>query len=102
MADIENKKEKLLRLVWDEGEDTPYVYANHIYITHQGGSEFHIVFGHASPPLLIGKEEHELPDSVMIKPVAKIVTSPDALRSFLEVLDDNIKKYEKGSERSDK
>lgn len=94
MIEKEKLKEKMLRLVWDEGEDIPYVYANHIYVTHQGGSEFHIMFGHAAPPLLLGKEEDELPDSVAIKPVAKIVTSPDAARAFLEVLTENIEKYE--------
>jgi hypothetical protein len=42
----------------------------------------------------MGIDESELPDSVKIKPVAKIVISPDAMRAFVRLLSDNLGVFE--------
>ena len=52
------------------------------------------MFGHLSPPLTMGIDESELPDSVKIKPVAKIVIGPDAMRAFVKLLSDNLATFE--------
>ena len=38
-------------------------------------------------------DEKELPESVKIKPVAKIVVSPEVMRAFIKVLHDNYEKF---------
>jgi hypothetical protein len=87
-------REKKIRLVWGPNENTPVSYANHIQVSHAGETEFHITFGHLSPPLTVGLEEDELPDQVFIKPLITIVTSPDVMRAFVKVLSDNLKNFE--------
>jgi hypothetical protein len=95
MADQETpKKEKMLRVVWGTNENTPVLYANNIQVSHAGGTEFHITFGHLSPPLTLGLEESELPDKVVIKPLTTIVTSPAVMRAFVEVLKGNLAQFE--------
>lgn len=97
MADNEKPeiKEKPIRLVWGSPEELPALYANHIQVSHAGGTEFHIVFGHAAPPLTVGLLEDELPDKVVIKPVSEIVVSPDVMKAFVRVLADNLESFEK-------
>jgi hypothetical protein len=88
-------KEKAVRIVWDSDEDLPALYSNHLYISHSGETEFHLVFGHLSPPITVNLEEDELPEAVMIKPVAKIVISPKAMEAFIRILNDNYEKFKK-------
>jgi len=86
-------KEKEIRIVWGSDENIPALYANHLFISHVGEFEFHLIFGHLSPPLALGLHEGELPDYVQIKPVAKIVISPEAMKKFVEAIDDNLNKF---------
>jgi len=86
--------EKEVRIIWDQGDDLPVNYANHFYVTHQGGAEFHLTFGHLIPPLTIGMKKSELPDILKISPVSRIVLSPDAIRVLIEVLQNNLAKFE--------
>ncbi|MEW5827962.1 MAG: DUF3467 domain-containing protein [Chloroflexota bacterium] len=85
---------KQIRIVWGSDEELPALYANHIYVSHAGETEFHLVFGHLSPPLMMASDENELPDTVKIKPVSKIVITPDVMRAFVRLLADNLEKYE--------
>lgn len=87
-------KEKRIKIVWGSDESLPALYANHLYVSHAGETEFHLVFGHLSPPLTMGFDESELPDAVKIKPVTKIVISPDAMRAFVRLLSDNLVAFE--------
>jgi hypothetical protein len=91
----EPEKEKTVRIVWGSNESTPALYANHIQVSHAGETEFHITFGHLSPPLTFGLEEHELPEQLTVKPLVAIVTSPDVMKAFVRVLTDNLENFEK-------
>ena len=88
------EKAKQIRIVWGSDEELPALYANHFYVSHAGEIEFHVVFGHLSPPLTAGLDESELPDSINIRPVSKIVMGPDAMRAFVAILNENLAKYE--------
>ena len=90
----DTEKAKQIRIVWGSDEDLPALYANHIYVSHAGETEFHMVFGHLSPPLMMGGDVGELPESVKIKPVAKLVITPDVMRAFVKLLGENFEKYE--------
>ena len=95
-------KEKMIRMKWGNPDDLPPIYANHVYVTHSGENEFHLVFGYFMPPLAVGLEENELPDSVEIKPVARMILSPEFMGKFLEVINENYSKYsEKKGEEND-
>ena len=92
---------KVMRVVWDDNEDVGLKYANHIYVSHGGGKEFHIYFGHLSPPITKGKKPDEYAETLNIKTVSKIVVSPTVMKEITEVLNKNLEKFEKISE-SDK
>ena len=96
MASTENpeKHEKAIRVVWGSEEYIELIYANQIYVSHAGGSEFNIIFGQLSPPLTVGRSESELPDRLEIKPVAHIVTSPEGMKAFVRALVENLENYE--------
>lgn len=95
-------KEKMIRVKWGDPENLPPIYANHIYVTHSGDNEFHLVFGYFMPPLAMGLEEDELPESVEIKPVARIILSPEFMEKFLDVIKENYSKYaDKEGENND-
>lgn len=91
-------KEKMLRIVWGSNENTPVQYANHIQVTFAGGTEFHITFGHLNPPLTVGLDESELPEKITIKPLTTIVTSPEVMKAFVEVLKSNLAQFENRKE----
>jgi hypothetical protein len=95
MAEKKKIEERKIRLIWDNADDTPSYYANHMQVSFGGGTEFHITFGHLSPPLTFGLEEHELPEEIKIKPSVEIVASPDVMRAFVKVLVGNLENYEK-------
>jgi len=83
---------KVVSLVWSSADDLPALYSNHILVTHGGESEFHIIFGHLTPPLAVVPED--IPDVFMIKPVAKIVVTPQTMKKFLDVMSRNLEKFE--------
>lgn len=95
MAEEKKIEERKIRLIWDNADAIPSYYANHMQVSFGGGTEFHITFGHLSPPLTVGLEEHELPEELKIKPAVEIVASPDVMRAFVKVLVDNLENFEK-------
>jgi hypothetical protein len=86
--------EKVVRLVWGPTEDVPVQYANHMSISFAGGTEFHLTFGYLPPPLA-GLEADEIPDRLTIKPLVTIVSSPDVMRAFIQVLNGNLETFDK-------
>lgn len=86
---------KIVRLTWGPGEDLPTLYANHMIVTHGGESEFHIVFGHLTPPLIVPESPDDIPDTLTIKPVAKIVVTPDNMKKFIKAMISNLENFEK-------
>lgn len=94
MAEKSNIKEKEVRIIWDSDEELPTIYANHLFVSHAGDTEFHLVLGHLSPPITLNLEENELPEFVKIKPVAKLVIGPKAMEAFLKILNENWKKFD--------
>ena len=99
MEEPKELKEKAIRIVWGNDENTPSLYANHLQINFGEGTEFHITFGHLSPPLTFGLEEHELPEEIIVKPTVKIIASPDVMRQFARVFEDSLKKFERIREK---
>lgn len=95
------ENEKLIRIVWGSNENIPTQYANQLQVSHAGGTEFHITFGHLVPPLTIGLEESELPDKVTIKPLTTIVASPDVMRAFVKILVENLENFDKKKSESE-
>jgi hypothetical protein len=89
------EKEKTLRVVWGSNENTPVLYANHMQVSHAGGTEFHVTFGHLTPPLTMGLGEHELPEKLSVKPLVTIVASPDVMEAFVAVLTSNLEDFKK-------
>jgi hypothetical protein len=94
MANSEpNKTEQGIevRLEWAEATELTTIYANHLYITHSGG-EFYLVFGELAP-LDIDKDNP--PDVMQIKPVAKIVVSPDKMLSIADAIALNVSNFKR-------
>ncbi len=81
-----------ISLKWGEANQIPTIYANHLYITHSGG-EFYLVFGELAAIINIDKENP--PESLEIKPVAKIAITPDNMLRFAEVIQTNLNNYQK-------
>ena len=95
MAEEKKLEEKVIRLVWGNPEGIPSYYANHLQVSSGGGTEFHITFGHLSPPITTGLEEHELPEQIVIKPLLEVVASPDVMRAFVSVFQSGLEMYDK-------
>ena len=95
MIDPKGSEEaRKIRLVWDAeaGEKIPSHYANHIFVSFAGGTEFHVVFGHLAPPLIL--DDSIFPTDLNIETVAKLVITPTVMKAFLQVLNDNYKRFE--------
>lgn len=92
-------KEKIVRVLWGTDEEVPVVYANQLYLSHAGGKEFNLTFGYLSPPILFGLEEAEIPERVNVRPVAKIVISPDVMEEFVEAMTENLRQYKESKDK---
>jgi hypothetical protein len=86
---------KLVRLVWSSADELPALYANHLFVTHGGESEFHIIFGHLTPPLILPESPDEIPNEFVIKPIAKIIVTPETMRKFIAALSSNLERFDK-------
>jgi len=92
---------KVVRLVWDSTNELPTLYANHLLVTHGGESEFYIFFGHLTPPTIVAESADEIPDEFSIKPIAKIVVTPDNMKKFIEVMTNNLERFEQRKDNED-
>jgi hypothetical protein len=68
---------------WGAADNLQTLYANQLFIT-RAGPEFYLVFGELVSPLAFNSSE--LPSSLEIKPIARIVVSPDAILKFSDVI----------------
>lgn len=83
--------EKGIPVLWEDDDSLDTHYVNNMFVSHSTG-EFYIVFGELSP--IVRNENMELPDAVYVKPVVRLVISPDNLKEFLDILNTNFQKYE--------
>jgi hypothetical protein len=79
-------------LRWGALDQAPTIYANQLLITHTGG-EFYLIFGEVSPLGLIDKDN--LPTQLEIKPIIKIVITPENMPAFAKVIQQNVENYKK-------
>jgi hypothetical protein len=84
-----------LKLRWQDAADLPTLYANQVYITHAGG-EFYVVFGEVQLPILVNPSPDELDRvrEVAVKPVAKLVLTPEGISSVVRAMAENIRRFE--------
>lgn len=87
MADDKEPKEGEIRveLRW-ELEDIPTIYVNHLIITH-AGPEFYLIFGETVP--INESNPFEPPNTLRIKPKARIAVSREMMPSFIEAINKN-------------
>jgi len=88
-----------LRLRWQDASDLPTLYANQVYISHAGG-EFYVIFGEVQQPVLVNLTPEELQKiaEVEVKPVVKLVFTPETMISIAEAIADNIRKFQQRQE----
>lgn len=96
------EKEKQFKVIWNSEDSIPVYYANHLSVSFAGGTEFHITFGHLSPPIGLGLPDVDLPDELEIKTVSRIVASPDVMKKFVEILKDNMDNFDRLIKEDDK
>lgn len=94
-------KEKMIRIKWGNPDNIPPIYANQLYVTHGGDSDFHLIFGYFTPPLTVGLEESELPEKIEINPVAKLVISPEFMGKLVDAVNENYSKYKNKKRKND-
>lgn len=75
-------------LTWGVAEHLSTIYANQLYISH-AGDQFFLVFGEAIPVV----DPDQLPKSIEIKPVAKIVITPQNMLRIAEVIQNNVARF---------
>jgi hypothetical protein len=73
---------------WADGEGLDVLYANQLVISH-GGPEFFMVFGVLEPPP-VGTD---VPDKMIIRPVAKIAVSREAMPGFVHAMHENLQRW---------
>ncbi len=84
-------EEKGIPVLWNKDDSLDTYYVNNMFVSHSTG-EFYVVFGELSP--IVRNENMELPESVYVKPLVRLVISPDNLKEFLDILNTNFQKYE--------
>jgi hypothetical protein len=98
IASGKNQETKKIRVVWGSADDIPTTYVNNLFISH-AGSEFYLIFGELSPPIILGKGKEEIPESIVIKPVIKLAISPEAMIQMADVINGNLEKFEEHMQR---
>ena len=77
-------------LVWADSSHLSTLYANQLLISHAGG-EFYLVFGELVPPTMPNAEH--LPEQLEVKPVARVALSPEAMKRFLNAMQQNYERF---------
>lgn len=90
-----------IRLRWQDISDLPTLYANQVYITHSG-NEFYVIFGETQLPLLVNMTPEEMGSlgEIEVKPVVKLVFTPDGIAPIVDAMADNVRKFLQRQERS--
>lgn len=94
-----NLPEKKIRILWGTDENVPALYANQLYISHAGGTEFQLIFGFLPAPIVFGLEADEIPDKINVQQMARIVISPDVMKAFVKAMDENLQNYEESMKK---
>lgn len=82
---------------WGSPDDIETVFANHLFVSHQGG-QFYLVFGELPPPLYIDfhkeVEKETFSREMTIRPVARVAVSPDAMKAFVKAISQNYERFQ--------
>lgn len=78
-----------IRLEWADNDDLPIIYANQVQVAH-GGPEFFLTFGLLVPPT----NPADLPDTIQIRPQARIAIARDVMPAVIQALNDNFQRYQ--------
>ena len=85
-----------LPIVYQKADEVPIQHANCFFVTHTD-DEFFITFGQAHPPysLQLTKEEVEelKATGLPVRVVARLMLSPIKMKEFIDILNDNYKKF---------
>ncbi len=78
------------------GETGPGLFANHM-LAQNHGDEFHLSFFQIQPPIIMGdddavKKQMEDLDTILAKPVARIIVDVDRVPSIIEALQSQLAK----------
>jgi len=89
-----------LRLRWQDHSQLPTLYANQVYMTH-AGNEFYVIFGEVQLPVLVNvtPEELEKTQEIQVKPVAKLVFTPETIIPIVDAMAENVRKFLERQER---
>ncbi len=87
----------LLPLRYHDSEGLKTRYANNLIVQHSD-SEFVLRFYETLPPVFFGVPDEVELTHVDAECVARVVISPDRIPAFIEVLQDNYKKYQAENE----
>lgn len=104
-ADEPNGETRDVPVVWLDRDTEPILFANVILAQHVN-DEFIISFGQASPPVLQGSEEERREalanlTAVPVKAVARIGVTPQRMREFVNVMWQNLERYEHEGENGE-
>ena len=93
-----------LPMVYIGAEDAPILFANQFIIQHEQ-NEFILTVGQLQPPILLGspeerKEQAKKLTYVPIKIVARFGLTRQRLAELIEVLQNNLRKYDKKQEHT--
>jgi hypothetical protein len=84
-------EEKGIPIFWGDDNNLETHYINQMFISHTGG-EFYITFGELAPFAM--NENMKIPDEVNVKPIFRIALTAENMKSFLDVMISNYKKFE--------
>lgn len=90
----ESRDRRKLPIRWPVDVDLPVIYANQLLISH-AGPEYMLVFGVLEPPMLVNPTEAELEKikEVVVRPVAKIAISLEAMPGIAKVINTNVQNF---------
>ena len=94
MTDSDNNQKYAIVPKWPLDTLLQSVYANQFAIT-RSGSEYVLEFGEFLPTGFSNRSKEEIQaylDTATIKPVSRIVVSPNGLKAFFNMLDGYLKK----------
>jgi len=82
-------------LKWQDASELPTLYANHMYMNHSGG-EFYVIFGEAQLPIMINPTPEDIENlkDIKIKPVVKLVFTPQSMTAIVNAMIENIQKFQ--------
>ncbi len=82
-------------LQWQDASDLPTLYANQMYMIHSAG-EFYVIFGETQLPIMLNRtpEDIENLETIEVKPVAKLVFTPQSIAAIANVMVGNIQAFQ--------